>query len=537
MSSYIMGFDIGGTKCAVILASIQNGIAIRERVCFPTDAKRGSDQVIAQLFSAGHALLKRNHVDAHALLAVGVSCGGPLDSHRGIVLSPPHLPGWDEVPITDMIEREFGVKAFLQNDANACALVEWQLGAGRGSRNMVFLTMGTGFGAGIIAEGKLIEGASGLAGEIGHVRLTEDGGLCYGKSGTVEAYVCGAGIAQAAIDYTRDAIDAPAWTKDGHADDALSVKLLSEYAKKGDKDALALFERTGEMLGRTLAILMDMLNPECIVIGSIFVRCEPYLRDAMQRTLEEEALPDALKDCKVLPAETGEKLGDYASIMAACYALNLPVEKQSIENEAIKAHMGRMLIRYPDLEGCAADFEEAYSILRDAFAADGKLMVLGNGGSAADAGHIVGELMKGFLLKRPLPEVLRAQLGDTGTKLQRSLPAIDLTQHNALNTAFQNDVDPALCFAQQVLGYGRRGDVLLCLSTSGNAKNACEAAKVARTIGMRVIALTGAGGGALKALSDVCVRVPATETPDIQELHLPVYHTLCAMLEEAFFGE
>lgn len=206
-----------------------------------------------------------------------------------------------------------------------------------------------------------------------------------------------------------------------------------------------------------------------------------------------------------------------------------------------------MLIqRYPTLAVCRNDIERAYGILEACFAGGNKLLIAGNGGSCADAEHIVGELMKGFKQNRKCPpqfaEKLCAADAERGeflaARLQGSLPAIALTNHQALNTAYLNDVADGgkLTYAQQVYGYGREGDVFLGISTSGNAQNVMYAAAVARAKGMKIVGLTGEKGGALASFADVAVKVPETETYKIQELHLPVYHCLCLMLEERFFG-
>ncbi|MFD2234492.1 D-sedoheptulose-7-phosphate isomerase [Phaeospirillum tilakii] len=196
------------------------------------------------------------------------------------------------------------------------------------------------------------------------------------------------------------------------------------------------------------------------------------------------------------------------------------------------------------LAPCRAAIDAAFVLLRDAVAAGGKILTCGNGGSAADAEHIVGELMKGFHLKRPLTAEEVAALAAVSPQegpriaagLQRPIAAISLVSQTALITAIANDNDADLIFAQQVLGLGRPGDVLVALSTSGNSRNVIAAAQVARAFGLKVVALTGAGGGALAPLADVAIRVPATQVPAIQELHLPVYHELCARLEQACFG-
>lgn len=205
-----------------------------------------------------------------------------------------------------------------------------------------------------------------------------------------------------------------------------------------------------------------------------------------------------------------------------------------------------LIKRYPVLKECEASIESAFKALEDCYKSGHKLLVAGNGGSCADGEHIVGELMKGFKLPRKcsvefsqkLKSVDAARGEELAAKLQGGLPAIALTGHQGLNTAFINDVENGglLTYAQQVYGYGKAGDVLLGISTSGNSKNVMYATVVARALGMKVIGLTGAKGGTLAEVADVAIKVPETETYMIQELHLPVYHCLCLMLEEKFFG-
>lgn len=213
--------------------------------------------------------------------------------------------------------------------------------------------------------------------------------------------------------------------------------------------------------------------------------------------------------------------------------------------QKIEGILEDLLFRYPILKEQKENLRKAYKILEEAFENGNKLLVAGNGGSAADAEHIVGELMKGFVKQRPLDRRLleRLELVDEiegraiGEKLQGALPAIALVNHTALSTAFLNDVDPLLGFAQQVNGYGRKEDVFLGISTSGNSKNILSACTMARAKDMKIIGLTGSTGGRLKDVADVVIIVNEEETHKIQELHLPIYHTLCMMLEERFFGE
>ena len=208
-------------------------------------------------------------------------------------------------------------------------------------------------------------------------------------------------------------------------------------------------------------------------------------------------------------------------------------------------HIDLLLKRYPVLETVKQDIVDAYMLMADCYQNGGKLLIAGNGGSAADAEHIVGELMKKFKIKRPVSAELAAKLCSVDSvrgpilakNLEQGLPAIALVAHEALSTAFINDVDGQQVFAQQLLGFARPGDVFVGISTSGNSQNIMAATVVARALGVKVVGLTGAKGGELSATADVCVKVPETETYMVQELHLPIYHCWCLMLEDKFFGE
>lgn len=203
-----------------------------------------------------------------------------------------------------------------------------------------------------------------------------------------------------------------------------------------------------------------------------------------------------------------------------------------------------LLTRYPQLQSVSSDMMAAFELMKNSFLNGGKLLIAGNGGSAADAEHIVGELMKAFTLPRKLDQQCQKALIDVdgfmgkilAENLQGALPAIALDGHMSLTTAYMNDVEPLLCFAQQVNGYGRAEDVLLAISTSGNSQNVLYAAVAAKAKGMKVVGLTGEKDSKLSQLADVCIRAPQTETYMVQELHLPIYHCLCLMLEEEFFG-
>lgn len=319
MPQDLLGFDIGGTKCAVVLGRITaNGVAIRDRLAFATG---GLDDTLAQLEAGARELIRRHGAEPAAL---GISCGGPLDSDKGVILGPPNLPGWDDVPVTEHFSRKLGIPARLQNDANACALAEWRWGAGRGAKHMIFLTFGTGFGAGLILNGQLYEGATGYAGEVGHVRLERYGLAGYGKHGSVEGFLGSHWIARMGQKVVRwrwqrgETVALCAKPADLYT---LTAKAIFDAARAGDPVALEVVQTVGYQLGRALAMLLDLFNPEIIVIGSNFVRAGDLLLPHLERALHEEALPHTIAACRILPAALGEQLGDYAALSVAASAL------------------------------------------------------------------------------------------------------------------------------------------------------------------------------------------------------------------------
>lgn len=313
---FVLGFDIGGTKSAVILAEETEGnILFLDRVEIPTT--RDWRKIIDKLILAGTTMLKHFNLDTE-IYTIGISCGGPLDGERGIIKSPPNLPGWDNVPIVDYIEEKLGVRAKLQNDADACALAEWRYGAGKGYKDVIFLTFGTGLGAGLILNGKLYTGASNMAGEVGHIRLEEEGPMGYGKSGSFEGFCSGGGITQIAQQkaYELEAQGIRAsFVKTSIQD--ITTKDVAQAAQQGNKDALEVFRISGQYFGRGLSILIDILNPEVIIAGSVYARAGKFLNEAMYREIEKEALEYSRKIVKILPAELREKIGDYGAVVTA----------------------------------------------------------------------------------------------------------------------------------------------------------------------------------------------------------------------------
>ena len=293
----LAGLDIGGTKCAMSTGVVEDGGGIRilSREEFPT-AGLSWRQVLDE-FSG--------RLSGLSVSAIGISCGGPLDSRRGVIMSPPNLPGWDDVPVVKFFEERFHVPVAVQNDANACALAEYLYGSGRGVRNLVFMTFGTGLGAGIIVDGRLYAGANDNAGEIGHIRLAPTGPVGYNKEGSAEGFCSGAGIARLAK--IRKGLD-------------LTAKEIFARVRAGDPDCTEVFRESAEKLATILAYTIDILNPEVIALGGVFMRNADLFMPVVDPILDAEALPLARKACRVVPAALGESIGDYAALAVAAKA-------------------------------------------------------------------------------------------------------------------------------------------------------------------------------------------------------------------------
>ncbi len=317
MKEYLLGIDIGGTKCAITYGHYSDaGIGLVDELRFPTVR---ADATVAAICEALTGMINKHGLTPEEVGAVGISCGGPLDTNKGLIMSPPNLPGWDGIPIVSIIEQHVGVKASLQNDANACALAEWKCGAGRGTRNMVFMTFGTGLGAGLILDGRLYVGTNDNAGEIGHVRLASFGPVGYGKRGSFEGFCSGAGITQVARMLVTEKIQmglAVSWCG---ADELefLNTQKVAEAAATGDPLALEVFEISARKLGAGLSIIIDILNPELIVIGGVYTRCRELMEPRMLETIGGEALANSARVCRVVGSELGEQIGSYSALSVA----------------------------------------------------------------------------------------------------------------------------------------------------------------------------------------------------------------------------
>ena len=313
-----LGLDIGGTKCAVVVGN--GSFEIFEKVMFETKTERGWEVILEEFKSNIRLLLAK--YSGYQLKRIGISCGGPLDSKTGMIYSPPNLPGWDSVPITKIFSDDFDVEAAVQNDANACALAEWLMGAGKGTSNMIFLTFGTGMGGGLILNKRLYSGTNDLGGEVGHMRLAKTGPIGFGKAGSFEGFCSGGGIAQLAKAIVTERLEKN--EKVGFCPtmdivDAIDTKMVAVAAQAGDPVANEIIGIVGDYLGQGLAILIDLLNPECIVIGSIYARNVNLFKPLIDNVLQREAIPSALEVCQIKPAELGESIGDFAALCVAIY--------------------------------------------------------------------------------------------------------------------------------------------------------------------------------------------------------------------------
>ncbi|HUU27143.1 MAG TPA: ROK family protein [archaeon] len=304
----IIGVDIGGTKCTVSRIE-ENPDHIQCKQIPTSDFESTLSEICKAIAELG----------ADSSPVFGISYGGPLDTKNNTLLPAQNLPGWERYSLVNLLTGQFGGKAFIMNDANAGALAEWYYGAARGYSNIIFLTFGTGMGAGIILDNRLYEGSDGLAGEIGHIRMAPDGPVGCGKAGSFEGFCSGGGLAQLArrkalelggkVDFNPGSIE------------EITAKHVGLAAEKGDPAARELLAQSGYRLGMALSVLIDILNPQVIVLGGIYRRCQKFLEPSMREILQQETLPVPLKTCRIVPTELGDNIGKYSAISVALYRM------------------------------------------------------------------------------------------------------------------------------------------------------------------------------------------------------------------------
>ncbi len=313
MKSHVVGIDIGGTKLAAVVADKDGNIL--QKVRKPTESEKGPQHTVQLLLGMVDEVLGLGELNRKDISGIGVSCGGPLDTKTGIIYSPPNLPGWDALPLKDMIESEFHIPTIIENDANASALAEARFGGGRGYDYVLYMTMSTGIGGGIVADGKIYHGANDSAGEVGHQILLPDGPLCgCGQYGCLEALCSGPSIARRA----QEAIGDQPHTRilalaEGHLNRVRSEHVL-QAAREGDALAMALVEETAYYMGWGIANLVNILNPQIVLLGTIAVAAGDLLLDPIRRTVAEMAMQRPLEVVKIMPAELGDSIGDLAAI-------------------------------------------------------------------------------------------------------------------------------------------------------------------------------------------------------------------------------
>jgi glucokinase len=304
----ILGLDIGGTKCAVVEGSATAKILQRYEIA--TEAEKPAAETLARLCEllaeVGDIAIRAGRCP----VALSVSVGGPLRITEGFLIDPPHLPGWHQMPLKALLADSFpALPVYVEHDGNAGALAEFHFGVGRlrpGLRHLIFLTFGTGLGAGLIVNRQVVHGATDTAGEVGHLRLSLEGPVGFGKAGSWEGWASGAGLVNIAARMFPHR-----WSREDPISDVVEAMLAD------DPDALAVAAEAGEWMGRGMALLVDTLNPQVIVLGSLAVALGDRILTSARRRLAEEALPQAVAACEILPAALGRRIGDVASLMAA----------------------------------------------------------------------------------------------------------------------------------------------------------------------------------------------------------------------------
>lgn len=310
---YLIGIDIGGTKLAVVVAD-RHGQVI-QKVRRPTEAMPGPDAVVRMLCEMSRDVMALASVSTEEVAGIGVSCGGPLDTSTGIVYSPPNLPDWEAVPLKAWLEEELQLAAYIENDANAGALAEWLFGAGRGYQTLVYMTMSTGIGGGLILDGRLFRGPGDVAGELGHMTIVADGPKCgCGKYGCLEALCSGPSIARRARELLQtEPASFMLKLTDGNSD-LVTAKTVMDAARQDDPAALRIVNETARYMAIGLGNIVNILNPQIIIIGTILVKAHDLLLAPIRDYLRRETWERVYDMVQIVPAELGDAVGDLAAI-------------------------------------------------------------------------------------------------------------------------------------------------------------------------------------------------------------------------------
>ncbi len=314
MAETYLGMDVGGTKLAVLVGN--NKGEVLEKVRRPTQARRGPWPIIDDLVEMSEEVLQKADLSLSQIDAVGVSIGGPLDSAKGIIYSPPNLPGWDEIPLKNVLSVKLERPVFVENDANAGALAEWRFGAGRGSKNMVFLTAGTGMGAGLILDNRLFRGANYLAGEVWKIPLIRKG-LDDNAPLEFEYLTAGPGLARLAQNALRKNPFSKMLELTGGDIEKVTGEIIGKAARAEDRLAIQVLEEAGTYLGWGLAILVDVINPELFVIGTLGIHLGDLLLEPARKAMLANAVRQSAEIARVVPAKLDANIGDVAALCVA----------------------------------------------------------------------------------------------------------------------------------------------------------------------------------------------------------------------------
>jgi glucokinase len=310
----IIGIDIGGTKCAVTIAEM-NGTILHRRSEPTRGEERSPEDVLECLAAHARSLMTEANASRSDMIGVGVSCGGPLDTESGTIFAPPNLPKWKAVPVKSIFEKALAIPVRVENDANATAVAEWKFGAGIGAKNLVFMTMGTGIGGGIIADGRLLHGTNDLAGELGHQTIVMNGPRCgCGKRGCLEAMASGPSIARLARESMTYGRQKRVLQLAGGKPDSITAAHVIEAAKEGDAFAKAILIEAGTYMGVGIANVIMILNPEVVILGTIAVHAGDLILNPIRDAVNEYTWKRSSDVCKIVPAALGDQAQDLAAI-------------------------------------------------------------------------------------------------------------------------------------------------------------------------------------------------------------------------------
>jgi glucokinase len=485
----VLGADIGGTKLAAGVVAPDG--TVLSHVTEPTDLSLGPDGVLDALAALCRRAVAEAGVDVASVAGLGIACGGPLDPETGIVHSPPNLPGWDDVPVRDRLAEALrGLPAWIDNDATAGALAEWRFGAGRGCSDMVYLTISTGIGGGVVSGGRLLRGATGNGAELGHVSVRYDGWPCIcGRRGCPEAFASGTNIARRAREALANG-EASALPPDATAEDVAAA------AEAGDAVARRVWDETTEVLGELVASILNAWDPQLVVLGGgVTDAGDSLIVPIRERALRLALSPATRASARIERAALGQGLGVVA---AAAVALEqLGARGAAGEHVAVAQRVHAELLPAVD---------QLADLIIATLERGGTIYTFGNGGSAADSQHLAAELVGHYRADR------------------RPLAAVALSVDPSVVSAIANDYDWSDVFARQVAAHAGPGDLVVAFTTSGESANVVRGLEQARARGCRSVVLAGRGGGGAARVADVSLVVPSDSTPRIQEMHVLVIH-------------